>query len=102
MAAIIRGTTPTIKYTFNTVDVSDIRAAYLNIKKGSVDVLEKDISTALSGDNYLSWTFTQEETLAPPLGEISARVNWRKADGTRGASKKIVITVEQNSQEVVI
>ena len=34
MAEIIRGTTPTIKFVFNTIEVASITTAYFLIKNG--------------------------------------------------------------------
>lgn len=39
MADIIRGTTPTIKFKFDTIKVSDITAAYLTLNAGDVLVV---------------------------------------------------------------
>ena len=102
MANIIKGTTPTFKKTFNTVAVTDISAAYLSVKKGSGDtVLEKALSDATTGTNYIAWKLTQEETLA--LGDrISVMVNWKLSDGTRGATKKQEYFLETNYKNEVI
>ena len=43
MASIIRGTTPTLQYTFNDVTVANITSAYLTIKVD--DTAEHDIMT---------------------------------------------------------
>ncbi len=99
MASIIRGTTPTFKYTFKTVDVSKITTAFLSIK--SKTDLEKDLSDAVVGADYLAWTLTQEETLS--LGDqISVMVNWKLQDGTRGASAKKQFIMDKNYKDVVI
>lgn len=93
---IIRGTTPTIKYEFNDIEVTDITSAYLTIKAD--EDIEKDLTTATVGDNYLSWTLTQAETLA--FGDkISCMINWLLSDGTRGASDKETILIESNYKE---
>lgn len=99
MASIIKGTTPTFKYTFKTVDVSKITTAFLTIK--SKTNLEKDLNDAVIGTNYLAWTLTQSETLA--LGDhISVMVNWKLQDGTRGASAKKQFLIDVNYKDVVI
>ena len=99
MNNIIRGTTPTIKYTFNDIDVSNITAAYLTIK-AKTDI-EKDLATASVETDSISWKLTQAETLA--FGDsISIMLNWILQDGTRGASKKEIILVEDNYKEVEI
>lgn len=60
---IARGTTPTIKYTFTEVNVTDITIAYLTVHQGSISI-EHDLEDATVGDGYLEWTLSQEETLA--------------------------------------
>ena len=99
MARIIRGTTPTLKYIFKSVQVSDISIAYLTIK-AKTDI-EKTLEEATVGTNYISWTLTQAETLS--FGDsIKAMVNWKLNDGTRGASEKKTIIIEDNLKVVVI
>lgn len=100
MDNIIRGTTPTIKYTFKTVDPSSLSVAYLTITNGKTK-LEKDLTTATVGEHDISWKLSQEETLA--LGEkVTAMLNWKLPDGTRGASHKANLFIECNLKEVVI
>lgn len=99
MARIIRGTTPTLKYIFKSVQVSDISTAYLTIKAKTN--IEKTLEEATVGTNYISWTLTQAETLS--FGDsITAMVNWKLNDGTRGASAKKTIIIEDNLKVVVI
>ena len=99
MASIIRGTTPTLKYTFNSIQVSDIVTAYLSIK--SNEDIEKSLADATIGEDYISWTLSQEETLS--LGEsVKVMINWKLSDGTRGASKKTSIRVDDNYKEIEI
>ena len=100
MASIIRGTTPTIKYTFSTINVEDITTAYLSIK-GATSSLEKSLTEATVGEDFIAWTLTQAETLA--LGDcISIMVNWLLENGTRGASNKSVFMIEDNYKDVII
>ena len=99
MADIIRGTTPTIKFKFDTIKVSDITAAYLTIKAG--DTIEKDLAAAEIGSDYIAWKLTQAETLN--FGDtIYAMINWKLSDGTRGASSKKAFKVIGNLKEVEI
>ena len=88
--AITRGTTPSIKYKFNVVDVSDIAVAYMTIKQGTV-MIEKDLSDANvdTEENSLTWTLTQDETLLIQYSSLSVSVQcrYRLADGTAGASR---------------
>lgn len=101
MASIIRGTTPTLIYKFKIVDVSEITKAYLTIKQGSI-LIEKSLNDAVPGTDTLSWTLTQEETLSIGTRQASIMLNWVTADGTRGASGKSVLYIEDNHIEEVI
>lgn len=99
MARIIRGTTPTLKYVFKSVSVSDIVSAYLTIKANTT--IEKTLESAVVGTNYISWTLTQAETLA--FGnEISVMLNWKLSGGTRGASEQKTIIIADNLKDSVI
>ena len=82
---IIRGTTPTITYTFSVVNPADITVACLTIKKGDAVLVEKTLEQAEVGQKSLSWTLTQEETLAVK-GSAEIMLNWKTIGGTRGAS----------------
>ena len=99
MAQIIRGTTPTIQFTFNYVDVDNISAAILTIKQSCVEKVEKDITEATAGDKTLSWTLTQEESLSLATGACKIQCNWLLAYGTRGASK--IYNVEVTANQVI-
>ena len=99
--AIINGTTPTIQYTFNDVNVANITEAYLTIKQNGAVTLEKDLETAVVGEKSLSWTLTQQETLAMQ-GKVSMMLNWLLTDGTRGASDKTAVLIDTNYKDEVI
>ena len=101
MAVIINGTTPTIRYCFKRVDVADIATAYLTIKSSDGTVLEKDLSTATIGDNTLSWKLSQEETLSL-TSTARIMLNWVLGDGTRGASEKTTVLMDENDKDEVI
>lgn len=75
--SIIRGTTPTIRYTFRVVDPSRIRVAYLTIKQCDNVVIERDISTMVTGENYVEWQLTQEETLRLLVGKMPTDLQMR-------------------------
>lgn len=102
MANIIRATTPTIKYTFKRVDVSDITKAYMTIMMGSEVVLEKDLTQATVDEDSLAWTLTQQETLSMSGCKVSVMLNWKLEDGTRGASARTTLFMERNDKEEVI
>lgn len=103
MTSIIRGTTPTLKYVFNTVNVSDITVAYLTIKidNDPTHNIEKTLSDAEVGQDYILWSLTQAETLTFK-NDISVMINWKLADGTRGASKKTIFIIDSNYKEIEI
>ena len=102
MATIIQGTTPTIKYTFQTVKPEDITVAILTVKQGDAVKLEKDLSAATVGTDYIAWILTQEETLSLALTAARFMCNWKKADGTRGASREMQAMVTDNHKSEVI
>lgn len=103
MASIIRGTTPTLQYTFNDVTVANITSAYLTIKvDGTAEHdIEKDLTSATVAQKSISWTLTQAETLSFGTS-ISVMINWKLQDGTRGASEKTTILVDANYKETEI
>lgn len=101
MATIIRGTTPTIKYTFSTIQVSDLALAYLTIVQDGQTIIEHDLSEAIIGEADIAWTLTQAETLMLTR-QASAMLNWKLADGTRGASEKATIQMSENYKDEVI
>ena len=102
MAAIVRATTPTIKYKFSVVDVQDISEAYLTVRQNGSLLFEKDLSDAYVGTDYLSWTFTQAETLQMTSGRITMMLNWKTENGTRGASEKSMLEIDDNYKAEVI
>ena len=99
---IIRGTTPTIVYTFSSVNVRSIVVAYLTIEQAGKVLVEKDLSEATIGDNSLNWLLSQRETLMFSKGTAKPMVNWLLADGTRGASRNISVTFVENQKNGVI
>lgn len=80
----------------------DISVAILTAKQGGVIKLEKNLSVATVGTDYIAWTLTQEETLSFSLASISFMCNWKKNDGTRGASREMQTMVTDNHKSEVI
>ena len=102
MTKIIIGTTPTITYKFKVVDVSEITVAILTIKERRVNIIELSLSDATVGEDSLSWTLTQEETLRLAGKTATMMLNWKTADGTRGASEEVYIQgVSNHIREVI-
>lgn len=102
MTKIIIGTTPTITYKFKVVDVTDIVIAILTIKERGTVIIEKDIEDAVIGEDTLSWTLTQQETLFIGMKTCAMMLNWKLADGTRGASDVVLVTGGDNHIREVI
>ena len=101
MAFIIKGTTPSITYTFKTVRVADIQTAVLTMKKDDVTIVERNLDTATAGTNSLTWKLTQQETLNGLSGALMM-INYVLTDGTRGASAKTPVQFEDNQKEEVL
>ena len=99
---IIRGTTPTFKYTFKQINPAQLVSAYLTIMCRDRVMIEKDLSTATVGDKFLSWKLSQDETLSLFGHDAFSQLNWKLPDGTRGASLQAKLTVANNEKEVVI
>lgn len=102
MTKIIIGTTPTITYKFKVVDVSEITVAILTIKERGTTLIEKNLADANVGEDSLSWTLSQEETLSIGAKSASMMLNWKLADGTRGASDVVLVTGGDNHIREVI
>lgn len=102
MNRIIIGTTPTITYTFKIVPVSSIVKAVLTVKERGANIMEKDLSDATVGEDTLSWTLTQEETLQLGTKTATMMLNWKTEDGTRGASEEVFIQGSPNHIREVI
>lgn len=101
MATIIRGTTPTLIYNFDTVKTANLAAAFLTLTNDDGTALEKTLETATIEEKSLAWTLTQDETLA--FGKtVCAMLNYKLMDGTRGASKRTIFTIAPNDKAVVI
>lgn len=98
---IIRGTTPTIKYTFSYIDPAEITEAYLTIAQDDTTVLEKELSDASVGEDCISWTLTQSETLTIS-NNAEVMLNYLLRDGTRGASLPAAVRFVHNLKEEVI
>ena len=93
---VIRGTTPTISYLFTKVLVSDITTAILTISHEKDVILTKTLADATQDRSHLHWKLTQEETLAFDKPTVEIMLNWKTADGTRGASRETTYRVRDN------
>ena len=102
MTEIIIGTTPTIIYKFKVVSPADLTKAILTIKSMGQIILEKTLADATAGEDSLSWTLTQQETLSIGTRSCKMMLNWVTQDGTRGASAETVILGVTNHKSEVI
>lgn len=102
MTQIVIGTTPTITYTFHTVSISELSKAILTIKCTGQVILEKTLADATIGEDSLSWTLTQQETLDIGTRSGKMMLNWLTNSGTRGASAETVIMGATNHKREVI
>lgn len=93
---IIRGTTPTITFTFTDIDVNELDVCYLTIKTSTPALLpetqsiliEKTLAEAEVGENSLSWHLTQEETLKiDPAMNLEIQIRYRI--GTQAYASRI-------------
>jgi len=88
--SIIRGTTPTIRYTFKVVDPNDIAIAYFTIKQNGKVVIEKDISEMTLGEGYVEWSLSQEETLGFNIkSSLDLQMRYRTTNGAAYATKHV-------------
>lgn len=102
MVQIIIGTTPTITYKFKIVSPTELEKAILTIKIAGQVILEKTLADASVGEDTLSWTLTQEETLSIGTRSGKMMLNWLTHSGKRGASEITTIRGDTNHIPEVI
>ena len=103
--AIVRGTTPTIIFSFKEITVSTITEAFLVVKQWDAAKITKDLDagTVDSVAKTVSWKLTQSETLG--LDQTKQAVitcDWLLTDGTRGRSVAKTECVENSGKDSVI
>ena len=100
---IIRYTTPTIKFVFNTLDVGEIEDARLVVKQQKKAVINLDFTEATTGEGFISWLLPQEETAKlKEFENAEIYCDWKTSSGTRGRSKMTACTVEPTGYEDVM
>lgn len=99
---IIRGTTPTIIFTFSEIDPSQITKAVLCIKQKCLAVITKDLTSAEVGDGTLSWTLSQEDTLSLANKECKIGCDWLLSSGVRGRSRVLTCRVGNPETEAIL
>lgn len=99
---IIRGTTPTIIFTFEEIDVANLAVALLIIKQNGCTIIEKDLSAGTIADGSLSFTLSQVETLSLAIGSASLCLDWKTTEGIRGRSRIYDVGVKVAGKNEVI
>lgn len=99
---IIRGTTPILIFTFDTIEVSDIDVAYLTVIQNGKTILTKQLSDGTVGENTLSWQLSQEDTLKLSCWSAVIYCDWRLNSGIRGASNPFTVGVSNSGKTEVI
>ena len=110
MDVLIVGTTPTITYSFSTVDVSLITDAYLTIKCSGKTVIEKAITDATvtppvapSTTGTISWKLGQADTLKlSGYYNAEAYCDWKTQDNTRGSGEVGKFMIQESGKECEI
>ncbi len=100
---IIRGTTPTLIFTFDTINVEDISVAYLLIRQNGSTVIEKTLADGTVLDGKLSFTFSQAETLSLTTDRpASVVLDWKTVAEVRGRSNIYRFDVKQAGVDEII
>lgn len=103
MNNIVRGTTPLIRYTFDSITVTDIVTAYLVIKQNGDAVITKTLTDCVVGDGYIDWVLTQEDTLALKNSRsCDICLDWLLNDGARGVGRTAQVGVTNSAVDEVI
>lgn len=78
---IVRGTTPTIRFQFKTVDPREMEAAYLTISQDGV-LIEKGLGEAEAYGDCLEWRLSQAETLSLVADRAAGYISAASFDGS--------------------
>lgn len=85
---IIRGTTPTLIFTFSQITPDNLAVAYLLIKQGNSTIIEKELSDGIIEDGALSFTLAQEDTLKLSTScNAQIVLDWKTTGNVRGRSR---------------
>lgn len=99
---IIRGTTPTIQFTFSQISTADLAVAYMVIKQGGAVVLEKSLADATVTEAGLFFALSQEDTLALAKKDGQIVLDWKTTNGMRGRAKIYEFTTGDPGKNEVI
>ena len=82
-----KGTTPTLIFEFpNTFDVTDASVVLVTISAKGQTLIELTGEDIDIEEHSVSCWLSQEQTLAMPVGEVSAQINLLYDDGQRVAT----------------
>ena len=102
MMEIVRGTTPILVFTFDTITPSDITVAILTIKQNGAVKVAKDLSSASVGEHDISWQLSQEDTLSLCYWSADIYCDWKLGSGVRGASHTLKVNIVEPGKNEVI
>lgn len=94
---MITGTTPTFKLKLAepTVDLTEAINVYASFSQNNVKIIKSTESLDIT-PNEVDVYLTQEETLKFSEGTLDIQLNWTYEDGSRAATYKTSIEVENN------
>lgn len=103
MDTIIRGTTPTFRFTFNTIDVNTIVGGYFTAFQSNDVVIEKEFTAENIQEDGVEFSLTQADTLSlEKTKKVAITFDWLTSGGVRGRSNKSYYNVENSGHEGVI
>ena len=92
---IVRGTTPTFVLTFTDVDLTEAVVHFVTIKQVTreVTLFDEDLDVTAT---TITFSLTQNQTLAFEEGKAEMQADWVYADDTRGHSDIKPVTIDKN------
>lgn len=108
---LTRGTTPTVRFTFQTLNPNIMRSCFLTIKQKDDLIVEKDLTQGRIGTEercghevyYVEWRLSQEETLRiDEKSTVDIQTRCLMDDNTAYASKVYTIRGYKVLKEGVI
>ena len=95
MVEIVRGTTPTLVFTFPAGTLLGVQDIVLSISQVTRRQTKSGLREAIDG-NTLTVTLTQQDTLFFAEGVAEMQLNWIYTNGHRAASVVITCTYSRN------
>ncbi len=100
---MIRGTTPTIKFT-TSIETALLNTAYITFSQNGKVVFEKTLSECTLETKAITLKLTQEETLKLQSGisKVEIQIRAKTADGTVMATDIFKVPVDKILKEGII